>query len=143
MISLTRNLAGGDTLDSGMVHFLYSEGFLTGGFKTEINSNLPGIGQYLSYQPEQVSNYGVGVKGALVDGRVRIMVDVSWMDYSDKQESIDPTYFSLTETVLCDDERYEIRRGEFARTEERARELAPVYVTQYEGYLEDRIERLQ
>lgn len=77
MISLTRNLAGGDTLDSGMLHFLSSEGFLTGGFKTEINSNLPGICQYRSYQPEQVSNYAVGFKGTLVDGRVRIMADVS------------------------------------------------------------------
>ena len=35
-------------LDSGMVHFLYAEGFLTGGFK-----------------------------GTLTDGRVRIMADVS------------------------------------------------------------------
>ncbi len=51
MISLTHNLAGGDTLDSGMVHFLYSEGILTGGFKS-----------------------------TLIDGRVRIMADVSWMD---------------------------------------------------------------
>lgn len=65
------------------------------------------------------------------------------MDSSDKQESIGPTYFSLTEPVLCNDEYYEIRHGEFARTEERPWELAPGYVTQYEGYLEERIERLQ
>ncbi len=60
-----------------MVHFLYAEGFLTGGFKIEINSNLPGIGHYLSYQPEQVPNYAVGFKGTLIDGRVRIIADVS------------------------------------------------------------------
>jgi hypothetical protein len=48
----------------------------------------------------------------------------------------DEAYFSLTETVRCDDERREIPRGEFARTEERAEQLASVYSVKYEGYLE-------
>jgi iron complex outermembrane receptor protein len=88
MVSLTRQLAGGDTLESGMVYFLYSEGFLTGGFNTEINSNLPAIAQFLSYQPENVSNYEVGFKGSFLDGRVQIMADYFFMDYSNKQEGI-------------------------------------------------------
>jgi len=88
MVSLTRNLAGGDTLDSGMVYFLYSEGFLTGGFNNELNSNLPGINELLTFQPENVSNYEVGFKGTLLDGRVRLMADVFIMDYTNKQESI-------------------------------------------------------
>lgn len=88
MLSLTRNLAGGDVLDSGMVYFLYSEGFLTGGFNTEINSNLPGIASLLSFGPEHVKNYEVGFKGTLAGGRVRLMADVFFMDYTDKQDLI-------------------------------------------------------
>jgi len=88
MLSLTRNLAGGDTLDSGMVYFLYSEGFLTGGFNTEVNSNLPAIAALLSYQPENVSNFEVGFKGTLFDGRLQVMADYFFMDYTNKQDSI-------------------------------------------------------
>ena len=88
MISLTRTLEGNDTLDSGMVYFLYSEGFLTGGFNTEINSNLPAIADYLSYGPESVSNIEIGFKGTFLDGRVQIMGDIFMMDYQDKQEDI-------------------------------------------------------
>jgi iron complex outermembrane receptor protein len=89
MLSLTRNLAGGDTLDSGMIYFLYSEGFLTGGFNLEINSNVPGIDSLLQYEPESVKNYEVGFKGTLMDGRVQIMADVFYMDYSNRQDQID------------------------------------------------------
>ena len=88
MVSLTRNLAGGDVLESGMVYFLYSEGFLTGGFNTEVNSNLPAIASFLSYQPENVTNYEVGFKGTFLDGRLQIMADYFFMDYANKQESI-------------------------------------------------------
>jgi iron complex outermembrane receptor protein len=89
MISLTRQLAGGDTIDSGMIYFLYSEGFLTGGFNLEINANVPAVGTLLSYEPEHVKNYEMGFKGTLADGRVRIMADVFYMDYTDRQDSID------------------------------------------------------
>lgn len=87
-ISLTRHLEPAGSLDSGMVYVLYSEGFLTGGFNTEINSNLPGIEKFLSYGPEHVANYELGFKGSFADGRLQIMADVFMMDYSDKQESI-------------------------------------------------------
>ena len=86
--SLTRQLAPSGSLDSGMVYVLYSEGFLTGGFNTEINSNLPGIAKFLSYGPESVANFEVGFKGTFADGRVQIMADVFMMDYTDKQENI-------------------------------------------------------
>ncbi|MFL2554202.1 MAG: TonB-dependent receptor [Candidatus Rariloculaceae bacterium] len=88
MASLTRNLEAGDVLESGMIYLLYSEGFLTGGFNTEVNSNLPAIAKYLSYQPEDVANYEIGFKGTFLDGRVQIMADYFFMDYSNKQESI-------------------------------------------------------
>jgi len=81
MISLTRNLSSGD----GMVYFLYSEGFLTGGFNSEINSNLPDTQQFLSYAPENVANFELGYKGQLMDGNVQIMADVFYMDYKNQQ----------------------------------------------------------
>ena len=89
MISLTRNLAGGDTLDSGMVYFLYSEGFLTGSFNDELNLFLtPELAPLVVYQPETVSNFEVGFKGTFADGRVRLNADIFFMDYQDKQEGI-------------------------------------------------------
>ena len=89
LISLTRNLEGGDTLDTGMVYFLLSEGFLTGSFNDELNLfRNPELAPLVSYLPEHVTNYEVGFKGTLADGRVRIAADVFFMDYEDKQESI-------------------------------------------------------
>lgn len=35
-------------MPNGMIYALYSEGFLTGGFNAEINSNLPAVAQFLS-----------------------------------------------------------------------------------------------
>ena len=90
MISLTRNLQGGDRLDSGMVYFLYSEGFLTGSFNDELNIFLtPELIPLVTYQPENVSNYEVGFKGTFADGRVRLNADVFFMDYENKQEGIE------------------------------------------------------
>ena len=89
LLSLTRNLTPGETLHSGMFYFLYSEGFLTGGFNTEINSNLPAVAPLLSYEPEQVDNYEIGFKGQFMNGNVQIMADVFYMDYTNQQRSID------------------------------------------------------
>jgi outer membrane receptor protein involved in Fe transport len=90
MVSLTRNLQAGDTLESGMIYFLYSEGFLSGGFNTEINTRLPAVqgSDLLTYGPESVSNYEIGFKGTLLDGRLRLSADIFYMDYQDKQEGI-------------------------------------------------------
>ena len=89
MLSLTRNLASGDTLQSGMFYFLYSEGFLTGGFNTEVNANIPEGGPDLAYGPEKVKNYEVGFKGQFMDGKVQVMADVFYMDYTDQQKSFE------------------------------------------------------
>ena len=89
MLSLTRNLSGGDTLHSGMIYALYSEGFLTGGFNTEVNANLPVGGPDLSYGPEHVSNYEIGFKGQFLGGNLQLMADVFFMDYSDQQKSFE------------------------------------------------------
>jgi len=85
MLSVTRNLASGD----GMFYALYSEGFLTGGFNTEVNANIPAGGPDLSYGPEQVRNYEIGFKGQFMGGNVQIMADVFFMDYTDQQKSFE------------------------------------------------------
>ena len=90
MVSLTRNLAPSDRMDSGMVYFLYSEGFLSGSFNDELNIFLtPELIPLVTYQPENVANYEVGFKGTFLDGRVRLNADIFWMDYTDKQEGIE------------------------------------------------------
>lgn len=89
MLSLTRNLTPGDTLHSGMVYFLFSSGFLTGGFNTEINSNLPAVAPLLTYEPEEVDNFEIGFKGQFMDGNLQLMADVFYMDYKNQQRPLE------------------------------------------------------
>jgi iron complex outermembrane receptor protein len=95
-LSFTRNLAPGDTLESGNVYFLYSEGYLTGAFNDEVpvaQADSPearaGLQALVAYDPEYVSNIEVGFKGTFLDGNLRIAGDIFFMDYTDKQEVID------------------------------------------------------
>ena len=88
-VSLTRNLTPGDTIDSGIVYFTISEGYLTGAFNDELNVNLvPEFAALKSFGPEFVTNYELGFKGSLLDGRLRMAADVFFMKYTDKQEEI-------------------------------------------------------
>ncbi len=90
MVSLTRTLTPGDTLDSGMIYGTISEGFLSGAFNDEININFtPELAGLVLIQPEYVTNYEVGFKGTLADGRLRLATSVFYMDYRDKAENID------------------------------------------------------
>lgn len=89
MVSLTRNLTPTESMDSGMIYFLYSEGFLSGSFNDELNIFLtPQLIPLVTYQPENVSNYEFGFKGTFNGGRVRVNADVFYMDYQNKQEGI-------------------------------------------------------
>ena len=89
MISFTRALGGGDTLEDGMLYFSYAEGFLTGSFNDELNVVAePALAPLLSYGPEHVDSYEVGFKGTFADGRVRMSSAVFYMDYQDKQEQV-------------------------------------------------------
>jgi iron complex outermembrane receptor protein len=89
MISLTRALEPGEWLDSGMFYLRYAEGFLTGGFNTDINLQRDPLLQPLqSYDPEHVDNYEFGFKGTFADGRLRLNTAVFYMDYTDKQDTI-------------------------------------------------------
>ena len=90
LVSLTRTLTPGDTLDSGMIYATISQGFLSGAFNDEININfVPELEPLVTIQPEYVTNYEVGFKGTLADGRVRLAAALFYMDYTDKQERVD------------------------------------------------------
>jgi outer membrane receptor protein involved in Fe transport len=85
MISFTRTLGSGN-----IIYFRYAEGFLSGSFNDELNPiNVPEIAPLLSFKPEHVYNYEVGFKGSFADGNIQIAGDIFFMDYEDKQESID------------------------------------------------------
>lgn len=88
MFSISRHLEPGNFLDSGMIYALYSEGFLTGGFNIDITPNAVAAQPFRTYGPESVKNYELGFKGTLLGGRLQVMTDIFYMDYSDKQESI-------------------------------------------------------
>jgi iron complex outermembrane receptor protein len=89
MISLTRNLGGGDTLEDGMLYVSYSEGFLAGSFNDELNVTLePKLAPLLSYDPEHVTNYEIGFKGTFMDGGLRVSTAAFYMDYTNKQETV-------------------------------------------------------
>ncbi len=86
MVSLNHDLADGNS----MVYFLYSEGYLTGGFNDEFRADGdPFLEPLVVFGPESVNNYEVGFKGTIADGRVRIAASAFFMDYSGKQEELE------------------------------------------------------
>jgi len=92
MISLTRQLEGGDRLQSGMFYLLYAEGFLTGGFNDELNTSPSNpaadlLKPFQTFAPEHLDNYEVGFKGTFGDGRMRLNSALFFMDYTDIQDA--------------------------------------------------------
>ncbi len=81
-VSLKRKIG-----EDSIVYALYSEGFLSGGFNDELQD--PILDPLVTYGPEKVKNYEIGVKGNFFDGRLNLAVDYFLMDYQDKQESIE------------------------------------------------------
>jgi len=95
-ISLVRQLAPGNVIDSGIVYGTISEGYLTGAFNDELNpynvdfsrAGQALVQQLLSFNPEYVTNYEIGYKATMLGGNLRISADYFIMDYTDKQEQI-------------------------------------------------------
>ena len=84
MVSLSRHVG-----EDSLVYATYSTGFLSGSFNDELNARLvPSLSELQTYKPETVTNYELGYKGTLADGRVQIAADIFYMDYADKQESV-------------------------------------------------------
>jgi len=94
LISLTRHLTAGDTLDSGIIYGTISEGYLHGAFNDEIISTSGDAAQnaaaraLIPYGAEFLTNYEFGFKGTFADGRVRLSADYFYMEYENKQETI-------------------------------------------------------
>ena len=89
MMSLSRNIGGSDFIEDGMMYVSMSEGFLSGSFNDELNVMLePALAPLLTYDPEYVTNYEVGMKGSFLDGRMRLSTAFFYMDYTDKQETV-------------------------------------------------------
>jgi iron complex outermembrane receptor protein len=86
MLSFTRRLKESERLQRGMIYFLASTGYLTGGVNTHIND--PSLAPFRSFLPETVTNYELGFKGSLADGRLQLNSSLFYMDYRDKQLSL-------------------------------------------------------
>lgn len=70
--------------DNLLAYLKYSTGYNAGGFNANLNSGT----NPLSFEPETVEAYEVGLKSQLLDNRVRLNAAVFQLDYNDKQESI-------------------------------------------------------
>jgi len=76
-------------LDDGLMYLLWSEGFQSGGFNTELEvSRIPQLAPLLVYKPETLDNYEIGFKTTMFDRRLRMNLALFRMDYKDKQEAI-------------------------------------------------------
>jgi iron complex outermembrane receptor protein len=88
MVSFTRHLEGGDRMDSGMMYFLVSTGWLTGGFNSHVNINDPATLAFRSFDPEELTNYETGFKASFAGGKVQMNSSVFFMDYENRQVSV-------------------------------------------------------
>jgi len=76
-------------VDEGLLYLLWSRGFQSGGFNTELEvSRIPALAPLLVFKPETLDNYEVGIKTTMLDHRLRVNLAVFQMNYKDKQESI-------------------------------------------------------
>ena len=66
--------------DDMLIYAGYASGFKSGGFDTSGSES-----RVLSYKPELVDTYSLGLKSTLANGRVRLNVEVFHNDYTEKQ----------------------------------------------------------
>jgi iron complex outermembrane receptor protein len=76
-------------LDDALFYTLWSRGFQSGGFNTElVVKDIPELAALQIIQPETLDNYEVGFKTTMFGRRLRLNLAVFRMNYKDKQESI-------------------------------------------------------
>lgn len=76
-------------IDEGLVYLLWSRGFQSGGFNTELEvERIPQLAPLLVFKPETLDNYEIGIKTTMFDRRLRVNLAAFQMNYTDKQESI-------------------------------------------------------
>lgn len=69
--------------DAVMMYGRYSKGYTAGGFNANLNSGT----NPLSFAPESVDAYELGLKSQFAENRIRLNLAAFSMDYKDKQES--------------------------------------------------------
>ncbi len=73
---------GGDILDNGNAYFTVATGFLSGGLSESLDFVT---GQIPVYDPEQATNYEIGVKVDALDSTLRLNTAVFYTQYDDRQ----------------------------------------------------------
>lgn len=74
-----------DVSDNVMLYATYSEGYRDGSYAARFTGVVPD--PLPNYDPEFVTNYELGMKSTLMDGRVRFNATAFMMDYEDMQIS--------------------------------------------------------
>lgn len=82
MVSLRYTFDEYGWIDSGGAYFTYSEGFLSGGVSENLNFIT---GNLDSFEPEEVTNYELGIKLVGLDNRLTVNTALFYMDYEDRQ----------------------------------------------------------
>jgi len=70
-------------VDDVLTYVKYSKGYKAGGF----NNSLSSTGSALSFKPEKLDSYEMGIKSTWLQGTLRINAAAFHMEYDDKQES--------------------------------------------------------
>ena len=82
--------------------FLYgsaTKGYNAGGFNQQLGSNLPGSG-LISYNPEKLKAYELGLKTEFWERRGRFNVDYFYQNYTDIQATVTVTYNGVTTRAI-------------------------------------------
>lgn len=72
-----------DVSDDVMLYATYSEGYRDGSYAARFTGAVPV--PLPNYDPEFVTNYEIGMKSTLLDGRMRLNATAFYMDYEDMQ----------------------------------------------------------
>jgi iron complex outermembrane receptor protein len=91
-----------DITDAVMAYATYSEGYRDGSYAARFTGAVPT--PLPNYDPEYVTNYEIGIKSTLMDGRMRLNATAFVMDYEDMQinASSDAVATSSTKANLGD-----------------------------------------
>lgn len=82
MASIQYLFDGGEYFDNGNAYFTFATGFLSGGMSEGVDFLTGGIPEY---DPEQATNYEIGVKADALDSTLRLNTAVFYTEYDDRQ----------------------------------------------------------
>jgi iron complex outermembrane recepter protein len=89
MASINFILPQSQMVDQAMGYLLWSRGFQSGGFNTELDvARIPQLAPLVTFKPETLDNFEVGVKTTLFDRHLRVNLAIFQMNYKNKQEDI-------------------------------------------------------